>query len=109
MENLPLEKTFQIVQWWATLKLLDKLLVYLLTVIIALTTSLINVINTNGVLHTKIEINEQRNSNNLQKQRDRDDSIRTEDNKQCELEKERIYSRADTIKLRNDRITKALK
>ena len=108
MEN-PVEKTFEIVKWWATLKLLDKLLVYLLTVIIALTTSLINVIGTNGKLHNTIEINEQRNSNNLQKQRDRDDSIRTEDNKQCELEKERIYSRADTIKIRNDRITKALK
>lgn len=113
MENLPIEKGFAIVRWWTSQKPTDKLLVFLLSVIIAVSTVSIRLYSYNTELQKenlsgRIEA-EQRNSNSLQAQRNRDDSLRAEDNKECEFEKQQIYDRVNIIKKRNENITKAIK
>ena len=111
MENI--QQGFAIVRWWIGLKAQDKLIAFLLSVVIALTTSLINVLGTNGILQEKnlnrtIEC-EQRVASSVAWQRNRDDSLRDNDNKNCELEKQDIYNRVGIIKQRNDKIQKAIK
>ena len=113
MENLPIKEGFAIVRWWTEQKPTDKLLVFLLAVIISVSTVAIRLYSTNTELQRenlagRIEA-EQRNSNALQSQRNRDDSLREEDNKECELEKQQIYNRFSIIKDRNDKIQKAIK
>ena len=113
MENLPIKEGFAIVKWWAAQKPTDKLLVFLLAVIISVSTVAIRLYSSNSELQRenlagRIEA-EQRNSNSLQAQRNRDDSLRAEDNKDCELEKQAIYNRVGIIRERNDKIQKALK
>jgi len=113
MENLPIEKGFVIIKWWTSQKPTDKLLVFQLTVIIALATSLINVLGTNGTLQEKslnrtIEC-EQRVASSVAWQRNRDDSLRAADNKECELEKQQMYDRYNIVRDRNENITKAIK
>ena len=113
MENVPIDKTFAIVKWWTTQKPADKLLVFLLACIISLSTVATRLYSSNSDLQSenlakRVEA-EQRNTSSLQSQRNRDDSLRAEDKKLCELEKQEIYNRVGIIRERNDKIEKALK
>ena len=113
MENLPIKEGFAIVRWWIGLKAQDKLIAFLLSVIIALATVSTRLYSYNTELQRenlfgRVEA-EQRNSNSLQTQRNRDDSLRAEDNKECELEKQQIYDRVNIVKQRNENIIKAIK
>ena len=113
MENLQIDKTFAIVKWWTSQKLQDKFLVFLVACIIFLTAVSVRLYSSNTDLHTenlskRVEA-EQRNTSSLQSQRNRDDSLRAEDKKLCELEKQEIYNRVGIIRERNDKIEKALK
>ena len=113
MENLPIKEGFAILKWWTSQKPTDKLLVFLVIVIIVLATSLVNVLGTNGTLQkenlgARIEC-EQRVLSSVTWQRNRDDSLRAQDNRDCELEKQAIYGRAPILEKRNQNIEKALK
>ena len=113
MENLPIDKTFAIVKWWTSQKPQDKLLVFLLACIISVSTVAIRLYSSNSELQkenlaARVEA-EQRNTFSLQTQRNRDDSLRAEDRKVCELEKQEIYNRVGIIKERNEKIERALK
>ena len=56
MENL--QQGFAILKWWTTQKPTDKLLVFLVIVIIVLATSLVNVLGTNELYKKKIWVQE---------------------------------------------------
>ena len=112
MENLPIKETFGIVKWWTGLKTIDKLVSFLVSVIIALATVSVRLYGTNAVLQkenlsARVEC-EQRVLTSVTWQRNRDDSIRAQDNKDCELEKQAIYGRAPLIEKRNEKMHKAL-
>ena len=113
MENVPIKQAFGIVKWWTGLKTIDKLVSFLVSVIIALSTVSVRLYGTNATLQkenlgARIEC-EQRVLSSVTWQRNRDDSLRAEDNKECELEKQAIYGRAPIIEKRNEKLTKALK
>lgn len=113
MENLPVERGFAIVKWWIGLKAQDKLIAFLLSVIIAVSTVSTRLYSSNAELQrdnlaARVEC-EQRVASSVQWQRNRDDSLRAQDNKDCELEKQAIYGRVPIIEKRNEKIEKALK
>ena len=113
MENLPIDKGFAILKWWTSQKPTDKLLVFLVIVIIVLATSLVNVLGTNGTLqkenlNARVEC-EQRVNISVTWQRNRDDSILANKEVKWEIERQLFYSRAPIVKDRNERIEKALK
>ena len=113
MENVPVKEVFVVVRWWTSLKTIDKLVSFLVAVILSLSTVSVRLYGTNATLQkenlgARIEC-EQRVLTSVTWQRNRDDSLRAEDNKECELEKQAIYGRAPIIEKRNQSIEKALK
>ena len=111
MENL--QQGFAILKWWTSQKPTDKLLVFLVIVNIILATSLVNVLGTNGTLQeknlTRTNECEQRVASSNNWIRNRYDSLRAQDNRDCELEKQAIYGRAPILEKRNQNIEKELK
>lgn len=113
MENLPIEKGFAIVRWWIGLKAQDKLIAFLLAVIISVSTVATRLYSTNSELQrenlaARVEC-EQRLASSVQWQRNRDDSLNAIDARNWEIEKQEIYNRVDIIKKRNDKLQKAIK
>ena len=108
-----MEKIFGIVKWWTGLKPTDKLLAFMVTAIIGLSTVAVRLYSTNAILQkenlsARVEA-EQRVASSVAFVRNRYDSMIAEKERSFEIERQTFYNRTPIIKERNNKIINALK